>query len=188
MTKALLLSPLLTEEQCQGEVSAADLAAAQAFVSQRRREEFLSWRTLLYDYLQQQVEIAYHAGAPIVVSDDNINIGVSHTVDMVAVAVSDRACAVDIERIDRDVERISERFFTASERLLAQNNIARVTIWCARECYYKLRRDSSLALLSDISVTALDFESEEVVVEDCRGGREIMKIKQTAEHIVVYTL
>ena len=41
-------------------------------------------------------------------------------------------------------------------------------------------------ILNDIRVTALDLESCRVTVTDCRGGSSEMKIKQTAEHIVVY--
>ena len=184
MTK-LLLSELLTEEQCQDRVTEADLRSVEHFSSVARRCERLSWRVLLYDFLGERVEIAYEDGAPIVVGRD-IHIGVSHTKDMVAVVVSDNPCAVDIERSDRDVQRISDRFFTERERQLATDNLAQLAVWCARECYYKLKRDRKIDILSDIRVTALDIEQCRVVVEDCRGGSSEMKIKKMAEHIVVY--
>lgn len=184
MTK-LLLSELLTEEQCNDRVTEADLRSVGHFSSVARRCERLSWRVLLYDFLGERVEIAYEDGAPIVVGRD-IHIGVSHTKDMVAVVVSDNPCAVDIERSDRDVQRISDRFFTERERQLATDNLAQLAVWCARECYYKLKRDRKIDILSDIRVTALDIEQCRVVVEDCRGGSSEMKIKKMAEHIVVY--
>lgn len=185
MTKSLLLSPLLTEEQCREGVTASDIAAAATFTSTNRRREYLTWRALLYNHLQRVVNIDYRNGAPIVV-DEDINIGVSHTVDVVAVVVSDNPCAVDIERVDRDVSRVRGRFFTDTERTLAVDDRAEVAIWCARECYYKLRRDKSLALLQDIEVTELDLEQGKVTVKDSRGMCVTMCIKQTAEHIVVY--
>ena len=184
MTK-LLLSELLTEEQCKDRVTEADLLSVAHFSSEARRRERLSWRALLYDFLGERVEIEYEDGAPIVVGQD-IHIGVSHTKDMVAVVVSDNPCAVDIERCDRDVKRISDRFFTEEEQSLATDNLAQLVVWCARECYYKLKRDKKIDILNDIRVTALDLESCRVTVTDCRGGSSEMKTKQTAEHIVVY--
>lgn len=184
MTK-LLLSELLTEEQCHDRVTEADLHSVENFSSSARRRERLSWRALLYDFLGEKVEVDYEDGAPIVVGRD-IHIGVSHTKDMVAVVVSNSPCAVDIERSDRDVERISDRFFTEQERALATDNYLRLVVWCARECYYKLRRDRTIDILKDIEVTALDIEQCRVTVEDCRGGSSEMKIKKMAEHIVVY--
>jgi phosphopantetheinyl transferase len=111
MTNKLLLSPLLSLEQCRELVSKTDWAAALEFVSQTRRQEFLTWRAVLYQWLGRVVDIAYKDGAPTAVGS-NINIGVSHTTDMVAVVVSQTPCAVDVERRDRDVSRVAERFFT----------------------------------------------------------------------------
>lgn len=188
MTKQLLLSELLTEEQCAERVTAADIAAVEAFVSATRRREFLTWRAMLYEYLGRPVEIVYEAGAPIVVGH-NIYIGVSHTTDMAAVVVSDSRCAVDIERADRDLSRVAARFFTDRERqLAAECGNGEVVIWCARECYYKFRRDKGLDILADICVTDMDLCRGEIVVEDSRGEDVKMKIEQTAEHIVVYVL
>ncbi|MBQ9963069.1 MAG: 4'-phosphopantetheinyl transferase superfamily protein [Alistipes sp.] len=187
MTKKLLLSELLTEEQCREWVTDADMADAASFSSTSRRQEYLTWRAMLYKHLGCKVEIAYEDSAPIVVGSD-INIGVSHTTDMAAVVISPDPCAVDIERKDRDIARIAERFFTAGEQQLSVDNRSCVAIWCARECYYKYRRDRKLDILNGVRVTKLDFESGEVTAEDNSGLVLDMKIEQTAEHIVVYVL
>jgi phosphopantetheinyl transferase len=108
---------------------------------------------------------------------------------MAAVVVSDSRCAVDIERADRDLSRVAARFFTDRERqLAAECGNGEVAIWCARECYYKFRRDKGLDILADICVTDMDLRRGEIVVEDSRGEEVKMKIEQTAEHIVVYVL
>ena len=59
MTSSLLLSPLLTIEQCAERVTAADIAAAEAFASILRRREYLTWRAMLYEHLGRKVEIEY---------------------------------------------------------------------------------------------------------------------------------
>ena len=185
MDSTLLLSEPLTVEQCLSWVTDADLRASEAF-SASRRAEYLSWRAVLSRHLGRVVQVEYDAlGAPRLVSG-SLHIGVSHTVGRVAVIVSKAPCAVDIEHAERDVSRISDRFMTATERALATENRVAVAIWSARECYYKLKRDRKIDILSDIRVTALDIEQCRVVVEDCRGGSSEMKIKKMAEHIVVY--
>lgn len=187
MRSRLLLSPLLTEEQCAERVTATDIAAAAAFASATRRREYLTWRAMLYEFLGKQVTVAYSDGAPIVV-DSNIYIGVSHTADMAAVVVSDTPCAVDVERKDRDISRVAARFFTEREKSLATDNTSTVAIWCARECYYKFKRDRSIDILSGVGITELDFGRGEVLAEGPEGDRLEMKIEQTAEHVVVYVL
>lgn len=187
MISQLLLSPLLTAEQCRGRVSETDFLTAEGFCDSRAAE-YLTWRAVLANYLGSVTQIVYtEQGAPRLEGSD-LYIGVSHTVDLVAVVVSDEACAVDVERKDRDVKRISERFLSASEREMCSTNEDFITFWCARECYYKLRGDSSLSLLTDMRVTAYDTQRGFVTVEDNRAQSATFRIERTAEHIVVYTI
>jgi phosphopantetheinyl transferase len=187
MISKLLLSPLLTPEQCRGRVSEADMVAAQSFCL-TRAAEYLTWRAVLADYLGYIPTISYtHQGAP-QVEGQSIYIGVSHTVDLVAVVVSESRCAVDVERKDRDVSRVSSRFLTGQEMALCSTKQEQVVLWCARECYYKLRQDSTLSLLTDIRVASLDLEAGVVTVVDSRAQSATFRVEQAAEHFVVYII
>lgn len=186
MTNRLLLSPLLTAEQCAARVTESDLQQTEGFAP-RRRLERLTWRAMLYEALGEQVEIVYDGGAPRIVGSA-LHIGVSHTSDMVALTFSTDPCAVDVERADRDVTRISERFLTVREKSLVVEKWQSVALWCARECYYKYWRDSKLDLLHDIEVTALDVVGGTITAADNRGRGLVMRLKRTAEHIVVYVM
>lgn len=187
MDSKLIISELLTPEQCYGRVTSADYALSESF-SDVRRAEFLSWRALLSEHMGRVVEIEYdNIGAPRVVGGD-VHIGVSHTTNRVAVVVSNTPCAVDIEHCDRDLQRISARFLTVQERQLAVDNPTLVAIWCSRECYYKLRHDKSLSLLTDISVSEIDMAAGSVIVTDSRGGQVTMKILEQNGYIVVYSV
>ena len=187
MANRLLLSELLTEEQCHKRVSDADIAAAAEFSSLSRRREYLTWRAMLYEALDRRVSIAYEDGAPIGVGE-NIYIGVSHTTDMAAVVISENPCAVDVERADRDVSRVASRFFTERERQLAADSASQVAVWCARECCYKYCRNKQLDILGDIGVTELDMAGGSVTAEVKDGLVLKMRIEQTADHIVVSVL
>ena len=187
MDNRLIVAPLLDLEQAEGLVSAQDVDKALQFASLSRRREFLSWRAMLYKALGEVVEIEYDNGAPYIVGRD-LHIGVSHTTDMVAVALADRPCAVDVERADRDVARISDRFLTESERALCHRQSDYVALWCAKECYYKLCRNKSLSLLTDIRVVALDWGAGVVDVADSLGGCERLNFERRDEHFIVYFL
>lgn len=185
MISRLLLSPLLSVEQCQGRVSESDFVVAQSFCA-ARAAEYLTWRAVLADYLGYVPCITYtEQGAPQIV-DGNLNISVSHTTDLVAVVVSQSRCAVDVERRDRDVLRISERFLSDEERRMCCTNEDMVAMWCARECYYKLCQDLTLSMLTDMRVT--EFSEQNITVVDSRAHSATFRIERTAEHIVVYKI
>lgn len=187
MSSTLLLSAPLTVQQCEGKVAEVDLLRSQSFTT-ARRAEYLTWRAMVADYIGYLPEIVYnHVGAPQIVGS-TLNIGVSHTADCVAVVLSDRACAVDVERKDRDVERISERFITPDERKLCNRPEELVALWSARECYYKLRQDRSLSMLTDIRVVELDLTAGRVTVEDNRMQSATLRIEEREEHFVVYII
>ena len=187
MSSTLLLSAPLTEKQCEGKVAEVDVLRSKEFTAVRR-SEFLTWRAMVADYLGYLPEIVYnHVGAPQIVGS-TLNIGVSHTADCVAVVLSERACAVDVERKDRDVERISDRFITSEERNLCSRPEVLVALWSARECYYKLRQDRSLSMLTDIRVVEMDLTAGRVTVEDNRMQSATLRIEEREEHFVVYII
>lgn len=188
MTNRLLISQLLTEEQCTGRVAKEEVERIKCFASEHRRRESLTWRAMLYDIFGHTVMVEYDKnGAPTVAGED-VCIGVSHTKDCVAVVVSSNPCAVDIERKDRDFSRAATKFLTQEERRFVSSNSDLAIIWCAKECYYKLRRNPELDMLQGIRVVALDTEQGTVAVEDNQTGKATMKIVDSGEHIVVYIL
>ena len=85
-------------------------------------------------------------------------VSAAHTRGMAAVVVSDRPCAVDIERATRDMRRAVPRFISADERALPGSAAAEfpVTMWCAKEALYKFAGQQGLDFLADIEVA--DFQ------------------------------
>lgn len=187
MSSRLLLSEPIPAELCYDNVSEADRSLAADYSAQRAAET-LTWRAMVNNHLGAVQQFGYDSvGAPIILNS-TLNIGVSHTSDLVAVVLSDRACAVDVERKDRNVERISERFFSPLEKSLCHSTEHSVAIWCARECYYKLCRNKSLSLLTDIHITALNIEAGSVTVQSPLIEAITLRITQTADHFVVYII
>ena len=76
---------------------------------------------------------------------------------MVAVALSDRVCGVDMERLDRDFMKAAPRFLSARERALSEDKRLAAAVWCAKECLYKMYGRRGMDLLRDLAVESVDF-------------------------------
>ena len=67
MTKGLFIEPPMTEAEAAARVTPGERAAAQEFLRERRRREFLTWRAVVRRELGDDVSIAYdEAGAPVI--------------------------------------------------------------------------------------------------------------------------
>lgn len=186
MTARCIIAPLAAPDELRDRVTAADWAAAADF-SPRRRAEFLTWRAVVYRELGG-VGIAYDpAGAPVLVGDPR-HIGVSHAGDRVAVAISDRRCAVDIEPAGRDFSRAAARFLTPDEAALGDDPLLAGIVWCAKETLFKYAGRPSLRLLRDLSVEAVDFASGRIAGRICGGGPFPLRFELREGLIVVHIL
>lgn len=186
MTPRCILVPLSSADALCREVTAADRAAAAAFAP-RRQAEYLAWRAVVYRELGD-VRIGYDAaGAPRLIGDAR-HIGVSHGGGWVAVAISDRPCAVDIEPESRDFSRAAARFLTPAEAALDDDPRTAGIVWCAKETLYKLARTAGLDLRRDLAVERIDLAAGEVVGRICGGAPIAMRLELREGLIVVYVL
>lgn len=194
-----------SEEELAALVAECDRASAARFNSAARRREHLAWRAALRTALPG-ADIEYNeVGAPIVSNFDDgvvseavaetekgasrdsgsghniIYISVSHTEGLAAVAISERPCGVDVERLGRDVERMRARFVRADEERLAdagRDDFA-VGVWCAKEVIYKMSGRRELDFLKDLRIAESDLANGTI------GG---MSVLRTGEWIVVFKL
>lgn len=186
MTARCILAPLSPPDDLRGQVTPADWAAA-AILPPRRRAEYLTWRAVVYRELGA-VQIGYNDdGAPVLIGDPR-RIGVSHSGGYVAVAISDRRCAVDIEPVTRNFARAASRFLTFAEAALSDDPRLPGVVWCAKETLYKYAGEPGLELLRDLTVERIDFAAGEIEGR-IRGGEPIpLRLELRDGLIVVYTL
>lgn len=155
-TPCLILESILSPDLLRSQVSEAEWAEAENFGSLQRRQEWLSWRALVHRVLGANVEVRYNAvGAPYVVGS-SCQISVSHSKGCVAVLFSDCLCAVDVERLDRNFQRIKAKYLTAEEQLLGDDVRFLAAAWSAKEALYKYAGEPGLGLLEDIHLVAYE--------------------------------
>lgn len=172
MSSRLCIERIPALESLVAAAHSADLAVAASFASPNRRREFLAWRSLARRLAGESAGIGYDEwGAPVIIGSQ-LHIGVSHSRDHVAVIISDEPCAVDIESLSRDFGKVIRRYLTDGERALSPHPDFSAAAWCAKEALYKFYRRRGLDLLSDIRITAVDFDKGEIR-GTVHGGKEI---------------
>lgn len=159
ISRELLLSHPLSEEECAPWVTEAERAQAASFASPRRRAEYLTWRTLVRRRLGADVRIAYdEVGAPLLPGRSE-RLSVAHCDGRVVVCLADRRCAVDIEPVARDFSRVVERVAALEERALSADCRWPGVLWCTKECLYKYAHRAGADFARDLRVTGVDFET-----------------------------
>lgn len=186
MSSTLFIERLLPPGQLAGSVRESDMARAAEFRSEVRRSGYLGWRAIVYRELGPDTELGYDEwGGPVVVGRDDVHIGVSHSADYVAVVISDRPCAVDIERIMRNFGHVLPKYLSPGEISLSSHPDFPAAAWCAKETMYKYCRHGAHNLLSDMKIVAVDFDGG--TIDGCVRGETLrMRMRREKDNIVVF--
>lgn len=188
MGKALFIEPPMDEAGVAGWVTSDELAEAQRFLRERRRQEYLTWRAIVRRELGTEVRIAYDdAGAPFV-DREGVYVGVSHCAGRVAVCLSDAPCAVDIEPETRDFSRAVPRYMSPAEQALSDDPLLPAAVWCAKEALYKYAGRPGLDMLHDLRVEEVDFATCSVVGRIGGGNTIRLALRRADGFIAVYIL
>ncbi len=185
MSSRLLIATIGDYETLCRAVLPSDVEAAEHFASMHRRCEYLAWRALLYAELGRKVDVGYRAnGAPYIIDDEQLHIGVSHCRDLVAIVIGSEPCSVDIERRDRNFRRAVAKFLGADEQwILDAEGDALAIAWSAKECAYKYT--SGDYALSDICIRSIDYASRTIAYDIEGKTSDMMHFEIKPEHVVV---
>jgi len=130
----------------QAALDDGELAAYSSISSESRRREFLTGIVMVSSVLG--LRLSHHAdGAPFLTGDSRY-ISLSHTADVVVMAVDRKPVGVDVEASSRDVSRVAGRMFTAEERVVADD----IVLWCVKEAAYKAYGHRGMDFRRDIRV------------------------------------
>ncbi len=101
-----------------------------------------------------------------------------------AVIISPIPCAVDIESISRNFERVAPRYIAPQESHLASPQ-SLPTLWSIKECLYKYSGVKGITLLEDIRVMEIEQEHfigsvtpHNITIHGC--------VESLLDHVLVY--
>lgn len=148
-------------------VTQQELSRANAMKCPRRMGEWLLWRTIVREHLGADTRIGYDEnGAPILLNRPG-HIGVSHCAESVAVIYSPHPCAIDIESLSRNFDKIAHKYICAAEMRLpdASSELFKAAVWCAKEAAYKYTGIPSTGFLNDIIITGSSLAAGTMTAE-----------------------
>ena len=170
---------------CDTLIAAEDVASAMRFQNEKRRREHLAWRRIVRRELGAKIHIDYNdVGAPIVDVADRW-ISVAHGGESVAVAIADMPIGVDIERLERDFDRVAPRYMTAEELALSKDEHWACYVWCAKEAMYKLYGRRGVELRGELRVEKFDSEAMTIYSSMADMAEAVVKISLCDNDIVV---
>lgn len=124
----------------------------------RRQREYVAWRAIVRRELGRKTQIAYDkVGAPYL-PEKNLHLSVSHSQERVAVLFSSSRCAVDLESLSRNFDRISSHYLTEEELSLADDSRFLAVAWSAKECLVKYSSLEEVNLKEDFTIEKIDWE------------------------------
>lgn len=142
----------------------------------KRQREKAAERLLLCHAFGRPVSMGHtDQGAPFVV-DSDVNISISHTPRLVALACCDEhVIGLDAEQMDRQqVLRVRDKFLNAVEQqFIAPDDLAaHVIAWTAKEAIIKATRNSALDWTEGITLSPFDMDVSPIDFHaDCGGVR-----------------
>ena len=190
----IAVAPIPDGELLEREATEEELQSVEGISSQSRRTERLAWRLLLRSVLPT-AQIEYHSsGKPEIKNNQYNHISVSHCQDFVAVAIATKPCGIDVERYDRNFERVKSRYMTAEEQSLSADEHWAAVVWCAKEAMYKMAGREGVDFKRDMQIISAEppvgfVRGRWHLVAHLLGERvELQGIHIDDDHILVFTL
>ncbi|MDX8341043.1 4'-phosphopantetheinyl transferase superfamily protein [Draconibacterium sp. IB214405] len=140
----------------------ADLERFNSFRAEKRRREFLASRLTLQQIFPGYPEISYtkSSGKP-VFKDSDLNISITHSANLAAVIISDEPVGIDIEQLDRNIEKVVTRFVAPSEMDFIKKGshpqLAKIMLWAAKEAIYKCSGMLGIQFNEQIIIDPFDY-------------------------------
>jgi len=137
---------------------------------ERRKKEFLVVRLVAQELLNKKPEISYDDAGQPVLKNSPLNISISHSHELVTVLISDKKAGIDVENINRAIEKAATRFLSANELkyIKKQENTRAVMIlyWSAKEAVFKCSDLQGIHFNQEITIHPVKFGQSELFQAD----------------------
>lgn len=190
----IAVAPIPDGELLEREATEEELQSVEGISSQSRRTERLAWRLLLRSVLPTAQVEYLSSGKPEIKNSQYNHISVSHCQDFVAVAIATKPCGIDVERYDRNFERVISRYMTAEEQSLSADKHWAAVVWCAKEAMYKMAGREGVDFKRDMQIISAEppfvgGSGRWHLVAHLLGEKvELQGIHIDDDHILVFTL
>ena len=160
----------------------------------KRQREKAAERLLLCHAMGHPVTLSHTPqGAPVVDGLEGLNISITHTMHLVALALNDSAViGLDAELADRQqVLRVRDKFLNAGEQqfISPDNQQAHIIAWTAKEAVIKAERNSAIDWTGGICLEPFTVEDDEtVILASCGDRRYRLTCRTMAGHFITVAM
>lgn len=132
--------------------------------SEKRQVEYLASRLLLNQLLNNKTEIIYNNLGKPQLKNNPLHISISHSSDFIVLIVSNQNTGIDVEQLNRNIDRVANRFLSNEELTDIQNcsdpQTAKIIYWGAKESIFKCTNFHGVQFNSQILIPAFLIEKE----------------------------
>lgn len=166
----------------------------EKFIGEKRQKEYLATRLLLQNIFDQKTEVIYHESRRPLLKNPTLNISISHSSDYVAVFISNELCGIDVENINRNIDRVTKRFLHREELAWIENSnqsqLLKIIHWCAKEAIFKCSCKTGVQFdtqifISPFEIGKTDFFSGKLTGKD-KEIHYILRYFNFGNNMVVY--
>ena len=160
----------------------------------KRQREKAAERLLLCHAMGHPVTLSHTPqGAPVVDGLEDLNISITHTMHLVALALNDSAViGLDAELADRQqVLRVRDKFLNAGEQqfISPDNQQAHIIAWTAKEAVIKAERNSAINWTGGICLEPFTVgDDETVILASCGDRRYRLTCRTMAGHFITVAM
>lgn len=152
------------------------------FKSDKRQLEYILTRLLLQK-IDRKLIISYNQfGAPKL--NDYRNISISHSSDFIAIIISEKKVAVDIEKISNKPLKIKHKFISNNDSIL-DNKMEATLAWSAKETVYKLHQQGEIDFKKDIIIQKIDTIKKQIHTT-FKKKNLVLNFQEINNHFLVY--
>ena len=149
------------------------------FTSTKRKKEWVCTRALLKE-ISGQSKICYDSsGSPKI---DEKFISISHSKKIVAIILSDKNCAIDVEEISEKSKVLQSKFSNKNNLNKKESTI----VWSTKECIFKLHKTKKISFKNDITVDTNNIQKNNKVFAIYNNHKYTLDMFTIKKHIIVY--
>ena len=153
------------------------------YTSEKRKKEHFASRLLVNEICPTKTIIYNEFGAPEL--NNGKHISISHSMQLVAVILSDKKTGLDIEQISEKSLRLAFKFVSA-RNLIKLNKEKATLIWCLKEAIYKWHQKGSVDFIKDIIIPEFFAKKNGKVTVNFRGKKLNLNYLKINNHYLVY--
>lgn len=169
------------------DLTAGDKVHFAQIKNERRQVEWLLSRFLLYRMLNAYPIVCYTDYGKPYLANDSRCISITHSINMVAVMLSNTNVGIDIERIAPRATKVRHKFLTGKELDWCCTDEQHVLVWTVKESAYKLVGDGLEHTEVEIVESNVSIDMQ-FTIEIRKGDKRslLCKSMQIEDNILTY--